>query len=356
MAGPQVPRAEAGFMRASDRPGSAGSRRPVAEGVPIRPDNKARAILTSIGDAVLTTDTAGLVTYLNPVAERLTGWSLSEARGQPLALVVPIVSEATRLVLHPAAICMADGRTRKLQDGVLLLRRDGTDVPIGDSTAPVRDSHGTITGVVLIIQDETEKRRVGRRLSWQATHDPLTGLINRREFERRLARVVSDATATASEHVLLCLDLDRFKAVNDTCGHSAGDTVLRNLSALLSRQLRKRDTLARLGGDEFAALLENCTVLEAERIAEGFRTAIASYQFEHDGRTFTIGASIGLIPVTGESGASIDVLRAADAACYAAKASGGNRVAPPVITPLSGYRSPIRATSSAYRGSFRSGS
>ena len=314
-------------MRASDRPGSARSGLPVDERLPTRPDNKAREVLTSIGDAVITTDAAGLVTYLNPAAERLTGWSLSEARGQQLALVAPLVSEATRLpVPHPAAICMADGRSRKLQDGVLLLRRDGTDVPIGDSTAPVRDSRGTIIGVVLIIQDETETRRVGRRLSYEATHDALTGLINRREFERRLARVVSDAAARASEHVVLCLDLDRFKAVNDTCGHPAGDALLRSLSALLSHQLRKRDTLARLGGDEFAALLENCTVREAERIAESFRTAIASYRFEYDGRTFTVGASIGLIPVTGESGGTIAVLQAADAACYAAKARGGNRV------------------------------
>lgn len=292
-----------------------------------RNNEQARATLESIGDAVITTDATCKITYLNPVAERLTGWAAEEALGQSLDAVLPLISEASRQpVANTAARCLEEGRSVDLENGVLLLRRDGTEVPIGDSAAPVRDSDGGTVGVVLVIQDESEKRRVGHRLSYEATHDALTGLINRREFERRLTRVVTDLSGAAAEHVLLCLDLDRFKVVNDTCGHDAGDDLLRSLSALLGRHMRKRDTLARLGGDEFGVLLENCPLVEAERIAESLRVEIEQFRCEWGGQAFSIGASIGLIPVTAESGGIAAVLRAADAACYAAKDGGGNRV------------------------------
>jgi diguanylate cyclase (GGDEF)-like protein/PAS domain S-box-containing protein len=300
---------------------------PRVRGPRSRNNEQARAILASIGDSVITTDAAGMITYLNPVAERLTGWTLQEARGQSLDMVLPLISEASRQpVANTTARCLAEGRSIDLEDGVVLLRRDGTEVAIGDSAAPVRDVNGLTVGVVLVIQDESEKRRVGQRLSFEATHDALTGLINRREFERRLTRVVSDLTVTPAEHVLLCLDLDRFKVVNDTFGHEAGDDFLRSLCSVLSDQMRKSDTLARLGGDEFGVLLENCPLVEAERIAENLRTAIEQYRFEQDGKTFAVGASIGLIRVTQDSGGIAAVLRAADAACYAAKGHGGNRV------------------------------
>jgi diguanylate cyclase (GGDEF)-like protein/PAS domain S-box-containing protein len=292
-----------------------------------RTNEQARATLESIGDAVITTDATGRITFLNPVAESVTGWDADEALGQSLDAVLPLISEATRQpVSSTTARCLTEGRAIDLEDGVLLLRRDGTEVPIGDSAAPIRDRDGRTVGVVLVIQDESEKRRAGHRLSYEATHDALTGLINRREFERRLTRVVKGLTETPSEHVLICLDLDRFKVINDSCGHDAGDDLLRCLSALLGQHLRKRDTLARLGGDEFGVLLENCPMVEAERIAEGLRAEIEQFRFEWAGQTFSIGASIGLIPVTTASGGIAAVLRAADAACYAAKDGGGNRV------------------------------
>ena len=297
-----------------------------AQGVRSRSNEQARATLESIGDAVITTDATHTITYLNPVAERLTGWAAADALGQSLDAVLPLISEASRLpVENTAARCLAEGRSIDLEDGVLLLRRDGTEVPVGDSAAPVRDQNGATVGVVLVIQDESEKRRVGHRLSFEATHDLLTGLINRREFERRLTRVLTDP-GVASEHMLLCLDLDRFKAVNDTCGHDAGDDLLRSLSTLLRRRMRTRDTLARLGGDEFGVLLENCPLAKAERIAESLRAEVEQFRFEWGGKTFSIGASIGLIPVTADSGGIAAVLRVADAACYAAKDAGGNRV------------------------------
>jgi diguanylate cyclase (GGDEF)-like protein/PAS domain S-box-containing protein len=292
-----------------------------------RNNEQARATLEAIGDAVITTDATGKISYLNPVAERLTGWAAEEAVGQSLDAVLPLISEATRQpVANTASRCLEVGRAVDLEEGVLLLRRDGTEVPIGDSAAPVRNRVGGTIGVVLVIRNESEKRRVGHRLTFEATHDALTGLHNRREFDRRLARVVADLDGTASEQVLLCLDLDRFKLVNDTCGHDAGDDLLRSLGPLLSRHLRKRDTLARLGGDEFGVLLENCPLVEAERIAENLRVELEQYRFEWAGKAFSISASIGLIPVTAESGGVAAVLRAADGACYAAKEAGGNRV------------------------------
>jgi len=292
-----------------------------------RNNEQARATLESIGDAVITTDASGIITFLNPVAARLTGWAAEEALGQSLGAVLPLISEASRQpVANTAARCLAEGRSVDLEDGVLLLRRDGTEVPVGDSAAPVRDREGGMIGVVLVIQDESEKRRVGHRLSYEATHDALTGLINRREFERRLTRVVTDPVGPGAEHMLLCLDLDRFKVINDTCGHDAGDELLRTLGGLLSHRMRKRDTLARLGGDEFGVLLENCPLVEAERIAESLRAAVEQLRFEWEGKTFSIGASIGLIPVKAGSGEMTAVLRAADSACYAAKDGGGNRV------------------------------
>ncbi|NOT08915.1 MAG: EAL domain-containing protein [Gemmatimonadales bacterium] len=290
-------------------------------------NGQAQATLEAIGDAVIATDTTSRITYLNPVAVHLTGWAAAEALGESLDVVLRLVSEDDRSpVKNTAARCLEEGRPIDLEDGVVLVRRDGTEVPVGDSAAPVRNGNGDIIGVVLVIQDESEKRRVGHRLSFEATHDALTGLINRREFERRLTRVVADLANADSDQVLLCLDLDRFKIINDSCGHDAGDDLLRSLGPLLGSHLRKRDTLARLGGDEFGVLLENCPVAEAERIAESLRVAVAQYRFEWGSTSFSIGASIGLVQLTADNGGVAVVMRAADAASYAAKEAGGNRV------------------------------
>jgi len=291
---------------------------------------KEQAVITleSIGDAVITTDTAGRVIYLNPVAERLTGWRTSEALGLPATNILTFISDITREPVESSVgRCLQAGRAVDLADGVLLLRRDGTEVAIGDSAAPVRDRNGVTTGVVLVFHDVTEKRRVSRRLSHEAAHDALTSLVNRKEFERRLTRALGDtAVAGVGEHALFYLDLDRFKLVNDSCGHEAGDELLRQIAAVLGSHLRKRDTLARLGGDEFAALLENCPLGEAEEVAETLRRGVEEFRFLWGGRTFHIGVSIGVVSITPSSGRMAAVLRAADAACYSAKEEGGNRV------------------------------
>src|SRR5437764_1229692 len=188
-----------------------------------RQKEQAVVTLASIADAVITTDVAGRITFLNPTAERLTGWRTTEALGQPADTVLTLISDATRQPMESIpARCLREGRAVDLADGVLLLRRDGTEVPIGDSAAPLRDRHGTTIGVVLVLHDVTERRRAARKLSHEATHDALTGLVGRKEFEDRLARVLAEAAAGVAEHVLCYLDLDRFKLVNATCGHEAG--------------------------------------------------------------------------------------------------------------------------------------
>ncbi|HEY6208863.1 MAG TPA: EAL domain-containing protein [Gemmatimonadales bacterium] len=292
-----------------------------------RQKEQAIATLASIADAVITTDVAGTITFLNPTAERLTGWRTTEALGQPVDTVLMLVDDATRQPLESIpARCLREGRAVDLVDGMLLLRRDGTEVPIGDSAAPLRDRHGTTVGVVLVLHDVTERRRVARKLSHEATHDALTGLVGRKEFEERLARVLAEAAAGAAEHVLCYLDLDRFKLVNDTCGHEAGDDLLRKIGRLLGGRLRSRDTLARLGGDEFGVLLEYCSLTKAEEIAGKLQRAIEDFRYAWGERSFSLGVSIGVIPITAASGRTADVLRAADEACYAAKDAGGNRV------------------------------
>ena len=290
-------------------------------------DDLAPSVLASIGDAVITTDTDCAVTYLNPAAERLTGWTADEAMGVSLDRVLLLISEEHRRpIRHRARRCLDEDRPIDLEEGVILIRRDGAEIPIGDSTAPVRDSLGKTRGVVLVIQDESEQRQMGRKLTYEASHDALTDLTNRREFERPLTRVIADRESTLRGHALLYLDLDDFQVVNDTGGHNHGDEVLKGIGPLLRPLLRHRDTLARIGGDEFAILLENCPLEQAQRIAEDVRAAVEEMRYRVGTREFTFSASIGLIPLTSECPDLQETIRLADATCYLAKAGGGNRV------------------------------
>ena len=289
-----------------------------------------RVTLGSIGDAVISTDTDGKVTYLNPVAETMTGWRNAEAAGLPLPQVFHIIHEHSNLVASdPVELVLQNKAPIGLADDILLMQRGGARFAIEDSAAPIRDAQGEIIGVVLVFHDVSQSRKMAAQMNYQASHDALTGLVNRREFERRLALALQTSPTgkqAHKSHTLLYLDLDQFKIVNDTCGHVSGDELLRQLTTVLEGQLRQSDTLGRLGGDEFGVLLESCATEPALRIAELLRQTVSDFHFVWDGKTFPIGVSIGLVSF-GPGGASLsDILRMADAACYAAKDKGRNRI------------------------------
>ena len=282
--------------------------------------------LDAISDGLLTTDPSGNVDFLNHAAEQLTGMSRAAAHGRPLLEVLPLVSDAGEPLDSPVADCLRTG-TPTARSEARLAGPSGDEGRVLDiSTVAIRDGAGRITGAAVVVRDVTQARLIARQLSHQATHDALTGLVNRSEFERRLARATASASEEQAEHALCFLDLDGFKRVNDVCGHLAGDEMLRQLSDLMRDRMRSRDTLARLGGDEFGMLLEHCRLPTAARIAEGIREAIAAHRFVFDGDTFAVGASIGIVPIRAGRGAAADLLLAADNACYLAKARGGNRV------------------------------
>lgn len=286
-----------------------------------------RVTLKSIGDAVITADARGDVLWLNPVAERLTGWLSSEAKGRPLPQVFNIVNEETRRPTeNPVALCLREGKVVGLANHTVLISRDGDEYGIEDSAAPIRDERGDVLGAVMVFHDVTEQRRLSGEISYQATHDALTGLVNRVEFETRLRRVLHKSFDDRSEHALLYIDLDQFKLVNDACGHAMGDQLLQQVSKLLGDAVRTRDTLARLGGDEFGIILEHCSAQQAQGVAQKICDRMDDFRFIHDGRRFRVGTSIGLVPVDNRWANAAAVMQAADTSCYAAKEAGRNRV------------------------------
>lgn len=287
----------------------------------------AQVTLASIGDGVITTDETGVIRYINPVAERLTGWSLDEAKGQRIIQVYCLESELTGERLeNPVRYVLTHSREVRRHEHAMLIRRDGQSVPVHDTAAPIRNRHGHLIGVVLIFNDVTVTLNLTRELTRQASHDALTGVPNRREFERRLEDLLHTPRDPKCTDVLCYLDLDQFKVVNDTCGHVAGDELLRQVTTLLRDRLRASDWVARLGGDEFGILFHCCPIAKAEEMAEGLREMIQDYRFAWEGNTFAIGVSIGLVPIRGEDRDLAVLLSAADTACYAAKEAGRNRL------------------------------
>lgn len=283
--------------------------------------------LQSIADAVLTTDALGHVTWLNPVAQRLTGWSAAEARGQPASRVFLAQREDTgEPMADPVQRCLATGRPTRLPAGAMLLSRAGELHAVDDSVAPIRDAEGHVLGAVLVFRDVTQQRRQFDEIRWRASHDGLTGLVNRGEFGQRLARTLERAKRDGSQHALLAFDLDRFKLVNDHCGHAAGDEVLREVARRLEAGVRGRDTVARLGGDEFAAILENCSLDEAMHVAQKLCDAMDQYRYVHGEQRFRIGTSIGVAPLDGRWPDADAAMREADSCCMIAKEQGRNRV------------------------------
>ncbi len=289
----------------------------------------AQITLESIGEAVVRTDVAGTVEYMNGVAESLVPQASRTAARQRFIELFKLYDEQTGLPLvDPVSVAVETGERVSPPGHYVLVREDGAVYSVTVSVAPVRNRKRRVVGAVVTLTDVTEQRRTYQRMAYLASHDPLTGLYNRREFETRLKDLLEQPLGDgAQHHALLYVDLDQFKVVNDSCGHPAGDELLQRLTVILSGQLDPRHTLARLGGDEFGVLLRDVDLDEATSIANALIDAVRGYRFSWDGNVFVLGASIGLVPVFGGSQQVVSaLLSAADSACYAAKEQGRNRV------------------------------
>jgi len=289
---------------------------------------QALAVMESIGDGVITTDTRGRVEYMNQEAELLTGYSRQEVEGRPFGEVMQLIDELDKRSLgDPVERCLSMRQRVNMGRRALMTGRDDEHEHSVELTAsPIRSGEGEIEGVVVVFHDVSEMRGLTRQMSYQAAHDALTGLINRRELERRLEEAIDNARREKVRHVLCYMDLDRFKAVNDTCGHMAGDALLREVASLIKDQVRDSDSVARIGGDEFAMLLMGCPLEKARQIAGDVVQAVADHRFVWQDRIFTIGVSVGIVELGADSGSVQDMLAAADSACYMAKQQGRGQV------------------------------
>lgn len=287
----------------------------------------AEVTLSSIGDGVITTDPFGKTRYLNRVAEQLTGWSNQLAQGLDIWETLHLVDEHTGQPLdHVAIKCLRQRQAIGISTHAQLVTRDGRRIAVEDSAAPIWSRNGEILGAVVVFRDVSHERKLSQQLSWHATHDTLTGLINRREFEHLVAGALHTAKQEGHVHALLYLDLDQFKVINDTCGHSAGDVLLQLLAKMLQQQMRDSDILARLGGDELGVLLPHCPLDHARVVGEQLRQSIRDFRFAWDSRSFELGVSIGMVEISQDSKSMSELLSAADQACYLAKEQGRNRL------------------------------
>jgi len=293
-----------------------------------RSKRQAQYTLESISEGVITTDNQGRVDYMNRAAESMTGANRDDASGHKIGEIFSLVDEADRRPLgDPVERSLAMRRRVNMGRRALLVSRDGEhEHSIEITASPIRGPGNSISGTVVVFHDVSEIRGLTKQMSYQATHDPLTGLINRREFERRLEEASDSARSEEGIHILFYMDLDRFKAVNDSCGHLAGDNMLREVATLIKDQVRDSDYVGRLGGDEFGTLLIGCPIDKARQIAADICNAVADYRFVWKDKIFNIGISVGLVEISHMSGTLQDILSAADSACYVAKQRGRGQV------------------------------
>ncbi|MCC5859120.1 MAG: diguanylate cyclase [Ectothiorhodospiraceae bacterium] len=284
---------------------------------------RARVTLESIGDAVLVTDTLGHVTYLNPVAETLTGWLSDEAVGQPLATVFRIVDGVTgESVMNPAVTAMNEDRTIGLVANCVLFQRDGDSIGIEDSAAPIHDRNGRVAGAVIIFREVGLSRSVTRKMAYLAHHDCLTGLPNRVLLRERLSLALGGARRHGKQVALLFIDLDYFKRINDSLGHAMGDQVLRAIADRLSCCVRETDTVCRFGGDEFVILLgEIDSPDDAAQIAKKLLGAV-TMPVRVGGHTLQVSASVGISIHPDHGGDPETIIQQADMAMYQTKSDG----------------------------------
>jgi len=293
-----------------------------------RSKRQAQYTLESISEGVITTDNEGRVDYMNRAAETMTGSNREEASRHTIGELFSLVDEADRRPLgDPVERCLAMRRRVNMGRRAIMVSRDGEQEHSVEITAsPIRGPANSISGTVVVFHDVSEIRGLTQQMSYQATHDALTGLVNRREFERRLQEAMDAAHAGEATHILCYMDLDRFKAVNDSCGHLAGDNMLREVATLIKDQVRDSDFVGRLGGDEFGTLLVGCPLDKARQIAADICNAVADYRFVWKDKIFNIGISVGLVEISHASGNLQDTMSAADSACYVAKQRGRGQV------------------------------
>lgn len=287
---------------------------------------KAHLALRLLTDSVILTDAAGRIDYLNPAGERMTGWPLAQARGLPAASVIRLRCPREASDPDPVAECLASSRAASAFYHGYLRSRCGRELAVDVSAAPMHDAGGQLLGSVVALHDVSALHDLLHTLEHQASHDSLTGLLNRREFETRLQSALDNAHGGCGNGALIYLDLDQFKIVNDTCGHAAGDALLQQLALAYRAAVREGDAIARLGGDEFALVIERCSAEEATRVADKLLEATAAFRFNYGKRVFRIGASMGVVPITMRASSVEHLLRLADHACYLAKESGRHRI------------------------------
>ena len=287
-----------------------------------------RVTLESIGDAVLVTDAQGRIEFLNPKAEALTGFDNEQARGLRVSDVMPLIEASSgESVPNPLETALVRDRVVELDNHTLIRRRDGTTLAISDTAAPIHAADGRIQGGVLVFQDESERRSLMQRLAWQAERDHLTGLWNRRAMEDKLAAALYSVQHAPRHFVFCYIDLDRFKLVNDTCGHRAGDALLQRLTNIMARRVEgENHYLARLGGDEFGLLFVDATLSAALNHVQALRDEIGRFRFEWEDKVFRLGVSFGVTELHVGLTDVGEILAQADTACYHAKSLGGNAI------------------------------
>jgi len=298
--------------------------------IPTAPAPKPRGMVTldAMGESVLTVDTDGRIDYINHAAELLLGQNFDQVLGKTFPEVASMVDENDRRSLgDPVRKALSTGgRVTMGRRAVLVPASAAAERSVEISVTPLRFDGKEISGLVLVLHDTSELRGLTRQMTYQASHDALTGLVNRREFERRLQEATDSAQSADIGHALCYLDLDRFKVVNDTCGHTAGDNMLREIASLIREAVRDSDTVGRIGGDEFALLLAGCPLDKARQIADNVVRSVNDFRFVWKDKIFNVGISIGLVEIGRGAGSIEDIMNSADTACYVAKKNGGLHV------------------------------
>jgi diguanylate cyclase (GGDEF)-like protein/PAS domain S-box-containing protein len=293
----------------------------------VAPRPRAMVTLDAMGESVVTVDAEGRIDYINHAAETLLGQRFDQVMGKSFSEVATLVDETDRRSLgDPVRKALSTGGRVTMGRRAVLVPATGPERSVEISVTPLRFDGRDIVGLVLVLHDTSELRGLTRQMTYQASHDALTGLVNRREFERRLQEAMDSAQTGNIGHALCYLDLDRFKTVNDTCGHTAGDNMLREVASLIKEAVRDSDTVGRIGGDEFALLLVGCPLDKARQIADDVVRSVNDYRFVWKDKIFNIGVSIGLVEIGSSSGAIEDIMNSADSACYVAKKQGGLHV------------------------------